>query len=293
MAIENSADQLVERIIRDAKIPKGSGYRDTTTLLGIADAESRTMVKEILRASGDYLVAYVDVPLTGKRAYRLPRRAIRMKGVELYDSGGVQQDFAKVDSGQAYRYQKSGHHWYYEDNAVVPLLSSSQEGGFLRMRYYRWPSRLVLTTACAVASSVTDNTVYFSALGLPEGLPAQLDAVKPTSPFETAGDDLLATSQGTGDPFEDPVPWTFASLPAAVEAGDWLCPAGATCFPQLPLAYHDALVTAVVARVLREMKDRAGAADAKADLTEKLDGALVTISPRDKESQVIANKTWF
>jgi hypothetical protein len=291
MAIENSADQLVERIIRDAKIPKGSNYRNTATLLGMADAESRTLVKEILRASGDYLVAYVDVPLSGKRAYRLPKRAIRMKGVELYDSSGVQQDFAKVDSGQAYRYQKSGHHWYYEDNAVVPLLSSSQEGGFLRMRYYRWPSRLVLTSACASAVSVAGNTVYFAALSLPEGFPAQLDAVKTSPPFESAGDDLVVTSQG--DPFEDPVPWTFASLPATVEAGDLFCPAGATCFPQLPLAYHDALVTAVVARVLREMKDRAGAADAKADLTEKLDGALVTISPRDKESQVIANKTWF
>jgi hypothetical protein len=173
---------------------------------------------------------------------------------------------------------------------VVPLLSSSQEGGFLRMRYYRWPSRLVLVEDCARILNVSGNTATVATTSV-ENVLSLSDVVKPTQPFESVGDNVER------DEIVDEVGGNtilgFVSMPVDAEVGDYLCPAGATCFPQLPLAYHDALVTAVVARVLREMKDRAGAADAKADLADKLDGALVTISPRDKESQVIANRTWF
>jgi hypothetical protein len=288
MAVENSSDQLVERVIRDAKVPQGSSYRDTGVLMGMADAETRTLLKDVLRASGDYLVTYVDVPLVGgKRAYRLPRRAIRLKGVELYDEDGVQQDFTKVDSGQAREFAASGAHWHLEDNAVVPLFASGYEaeGAYLRMRYYRWPSRLVAVTACW-AVTAWDGALAVTVSGTPPVVGASLDVVRSSSPFESGGDSLVVASVA-GQVV------TLGTAPDDVEAGDYLGAAGTTCFPQLPLAYHDVLVTAVVARVLRGMKDATGAALAAQDKAEKLDGALVTVSPREKSGQVLVNKTWL
>jgi hypothetical protein len=287
MAVENSTDQLVERIIRDAKIPKGSSYRDAGVLLGMADAETKVLLKQVLAASGDHLVTYQDVALVaGKRAYRQPRRAIRLKGVELYDASGNQQDFDKVDSADARSFTGSGRHWYYEDNALVPLMPAGYLGGHtLRMRYYRWPSRLVAVADCWKVTA-WDGALAVTVAGTPPAVGVKLDVVRASSPFESGGDDLTVASVA-GQVL------TLSAAPAEVEADDYVCGAGTTCFPQLPLAYHDALVTATVARVLREMKDLDGSAMAKGDTAEKLDSALVTVSPRDKQGSVIANRTWF
>jgi hypothetical protein len=110
--------------------------------------------------------------------------------------------------------------------------------------------------------------------------------VRASSPFESGGDGLVVASV-VGQVV------TLSAAPDDVEAGDYLCAAGTSCFPQLPLAYHDVLVTATVSRALREMKDAEGAAMAKEDKAEKLDGALVTVSPRDKTGGLIINRTWF
>lgn len=301
MAIENSTEQLVERIRRDAKAAKGSTYWDAATLLGMADTETRSLVvQQVAASTGEYLVRYVDVPLApGKRAYRQPSRAIRLKEVERYDADGNPLPFSLIDSAQAAKFRGSGGHWHFEEGAVVPLLEEGASGGFLRMRYYRWPSRLVMPDECARVDSLdyVDGEGYhllvpdFERLGAMDSA-VTLDIVQSTSPFESYADGVLARIQDDAHVAVDP-DTISGNLSADLDGTQYLCPSGTTCFPQLPLVFHDVLVELVAARVRREMNDAQGAADAKASATEKMGSAVAVSSPRSKAGNVVSGSPWL
>jgi hypothetical protein len=288
---EHDTAQLVERIIRDAKIPKGSKYT-AAVLLGMADTETRTLVlQHVLRASGDYLVRYVDVPIVaGKRTYRLPSRAIRLKDVERLDFDGNPQPFSAIDSAQAREHRGSGAHWYFEDNAIVPTLEPGASG-MLRIRFYRWPSRLVLPEECGiVAELVGADAVNVGSTEPLGGAPSPgvlVDVVKGTPGFESLADGLQL------DIVDAEALSLGAELVAEVEPGDAVCLAGTTCFPQLPVAFHDVLVEHIVARVTREMRDYNASAAATASAEKKAEAGLTSVSPRSKAERPIVNKTWF
>lgn len=297
MTVENSTEQLVERIRRDAKVPKGSTYYDAATLLGIADTETRSLVvQQVAASSGEYLVRYVDVPLVpGKRAYRLPPRAIREKDVERYDASGNPLPFALIDSSQAKDNRGSGRHYYFEGGSFVPVLESGATGGFFRVRYYRFPARLVLPSACArVTAKSSDGSVVIgpaSALAPSDedgdGI-VTTDVVKNGQPWETAVEGL---GLFLGD-LSDPISPTTEQV-AEMEVGDYVCPEGTSCFPQLPLVFHDVLVGYVVARIRREMNDFDGEAAAKASADEKVAKAVAVSSPRAKQGTTVSGSPWM
>ena len=290
--MENSTEQLVERIRRDAKVPKGSTYYDAATLLGIADTETRSLVvQQVAASSGEYLVRYVDVPLVpGKRAYRLPPRAIREKDVERYDASGNPLPFALIDSSQAKDNRGSGRHYYFEGGSFVPVLDSGATGGFFRVRYYRWPARMVLPSACAQVTEKTFPTqvAVNSTAGLGEiGDNLSVDLIRGTPNFEAM---VEALPIGLADVYALDLPEAVVS---DLEVGDWACPAGASCFPQLPLVFHDVLVGYVVARIRREMNDFDGEAAAKASADEKAGKAVAVSSPRSKQGTTVSGSPWM
>lgn len=305
MTVENSTEQLVERIRRDAKVPKGSTYYDAATLLGIADTETRSLVVQLVAASsGDYPVRYVDVPLVpGKRAYRLPSRAIREKDVERYDASGNPLPFALIDSSQAKDNRGSGRHYYFEGGSFVPVLESGATGGFFRVRYYRFPGRLVLPSACARFLGVdefTPDTYTLSVsdsgvLGVPGSFVA-VDFVRATAPFEPCAESMRIGLDAMAEPFVSGSPSDLPAdfnLATDLDVGDYLCPEGTSCFPQLPLVFHDVLVGYVVARIRREMNDFDGEAAAKASADEKAGKAVAVSSPRSKQGTTVSGSPWM
>lgn len=293
--------ELMAKVIRDAKLPAGSSYRDTATLLGFISDEQRTrVVPELLEVQGRYLVARKEVALTaGKDRIRLPSRQIRVERVQLLTQAGIEvRGFTKASAGQADSLlgstlaNSTPGLWYFEDDEIVLRPPPDGAGWKLVVSYRRWPNRLITTASCWKV-----KTVYPGSEGV------ELEAVNggeaPGSPSEGARYDIIkgvpSFSSLRDDEVFSTIDYPDVGLSSAlvdVEVGDLIAPAGYTCVAQLPLAYHDLLVQVSVARVCRELADMEGRAAAKEDANELRGTIRSTLAPRVEEPDVIVADDW-
>lgn len=296
-----NSQQLVDRIVRDARIPKGHSFRvDPSVLLGMADDAMETLiVPELLKVMGRYLTTHTDVALVaGKSKYRLPARAVRGEHVHRLDADKyIQPYFTPAQPANVTSLAGTSgtpRHWYFEGSSVVVVPRPAESGGYLRITYERRPSRLVLPAGAASVTSVVSlvaggnpvrvgftATDFFGAVGAT----AQLDVVKGTPGYESLVDDAEAEVE-TGPLLE------LALGLDEVEVGDWLCTPGTAPVPQVPEAFHVVLAQAVVARVHREMGRPELEHGALAQLAILMAGARDTVAPRSREHNVIVQKDW-
>lgn len=294
------AQALVTRIIRDARIPQGNSYREPATLLSMADDATETeIVPKLIRVAGRYLAASADVPLVaGKSRYRLPVRAVRGEYVQRLDSSGkVQEGFTHAqlpDVAHLEGTTGTPRFWYFEASSVVVRPVPVESGGFLRLTYVRRPSTLVLPSAAYGVWTVTGYNAGTGVLQVsgPQ-IPAMgepVDVVRATPGHEALVDDeQVATSSGAGGLWDVTLSAPLSEVP---DNGDFLALKGTSPVPQLPPAYHAVLAQAVVAKVLKEMRQDAAHAAAEVKLAAMLADALEAVAPRTRESRVVVNRTW-
>lgn len=287
---------LVASIIRDAKVPEGSSYTEAAVLLGIADEQLRTLiVPELLKAPGDMLAARASLPLvSGRSAYRLPPRNLRVLGVRLLDGDGRPVDgFGRASEPQAEtlhaRPATGCPRWWYLEASGIRLHPTPDDSGVgytLAVRYARRPSRLVEPTSAWAVSSVGGSS--FATEDGPFDLTAGtvLDVVKGTPGFECLVEGgVLGGAPGA---------WTVTGLSVGdLEAGDVLCERGASPLPQIPADYHPVLAQAVVAHILKEQGDTQGESAARQRLAELLATAQPIIEPRAEEAEVCVSHSWL
>jgi hypothetical protein len=301
-----NAQELVDRVVRDARIPQGHTYRTPSTLLGMADEAMETLVvPELLKVAGRYLAAHVDLPLVaGKSKYRLPARALRGEHVQRLDAGGkVVEPFEQAQLPNLARLEGtsgSPQFWYFDASSVVVRPTPAESSGFLRITYARRPGALILPTAAAAVTAVAEDGdgVEFTfspagALGA-TGAAVTLDVIRGTPGFESILDDAPCTVDASAN---TKVTVDGVSIDD-VAIGDWLCVAGRSPVPQVPLAYHVVLAQAVVVRVLKDL----GRADAHARAVAALYGAPPepgllatardTVAPRNRDPRVIVQMDW-
>lgn len=282
----NDTAALIAAVRLASRVSNGSLYHEASTILALASDEQKTrIVPALLEARGGYLLYNKDVPLVAdKAAYRLPVRAIREAKVRLVDSTGkAVKPFERIAAQLVEDVQPTrgrARYWHPSNNSVVVVPTPSGTGDVLHVGYYRWPSALVEASECATVTVVGASTLTVS--GTPPAwlvVGAKLDVVKGTPAFESLADDVAVTGVAGSV--------VTLSVPADTEVDDRLCLAGTTCLPQLPLAYHDVLVEATVARVHFEQGDRAAEASALARYGTKLAAAMSTLSPRTEEPEVV------
>lgn len=301
--------QLANTVIRDAKIPAGSSYRDNDNakILDIATEEQEaTVVPELIRVQGGHLMAYADTTLASSTIrYRLPERAIRPERVVVVNSAGKLVARLPLASGDMVDEVLAGvmpqgsaiGYWAPENNhAVVALRDSVLQSGYsLRIFYRRQPNALIATASAWDIEGVGDAPTYLygiinagDAPGNPDTAPTQYDVIRGMPPFEAVHEDeTLATVNG------GTLELTFTSDPGGLQEGDFLAPAGYTPAPQLPVAFHAVLAAFTTARVLRESGNKAAAAEALAAAERKLQSALTTITPRGDDAETSVDEVWL
>jgi hypothetical protein len=314
-------NELIEAIVRDAKIPAGSTYRTPSVLLNLATAEMNdTIVPALLSVGGNYLMDYKDMALTaGKTRFRLPPRCLRPERVQIVDAdGNVKVEAVKEDPDRAdIRYTQpsalpprlgSEVFWYFSgSNIIIRKPSDLPTTYFLRIHYRRQPNRLVEVgsqyggTIIEVESDeayilrfkdATEAGLFYTNI---YGLPLPVDIIFGTPNFDTNFEDesLVTATNGSPAPGQMQVsiapPAALSEIPAI---GDYICSAGYSCVPQIPVAYHSVLASFAAARVLREMEELDAAVLARQEAQEKLERAKSTIAPRAAEPEPIVNTTW-
>jgi hypothetical protein len=116
------------------------------------------------------------------------------------------------------------------------------------------------------------------------------DIINQNPPFQSIADDVAITNiQG--------YQVTLSSVPSGIAKGQWFCPAGLSCIPQIPYEFFPLLKERTVATIAEAMDMSQLQAAAKAKIQEYESNALAMIRPRVQGSpRVIINKdgmnTW-
>lgn len=298
---------IQERVLRDARVPRGALYDSLDTLLPLLDQHLRTVITpRLLDAGADYLAATQSYAVTaGQGTYRLPTRSLRLLEVSLLDSNGRPMAcFSRATSTQVTKFRSYGRvrptgipeFWWFEASAVQVYPSpQTTDGSTLVLRYARRPSRLVdpatvgVVTGVSTVSGVTQAAFEPDELfGTLTGIPRPVDVVKGSPGFESLGDNVAGTIVSVFSNYAYRMPGLYPTL----EVGDYLCPVGTSPVPQVPLDYLTALERSVTAQLLRSNGDLEAAAAAEADMRATLESAASDFSPRADEAATVVQQDW-
>lgn len=286
---------IQERVLRDARVPRGSLYSSLDALLPLLDQHLRTViVPKLLDVGEDYLAATQSYAVTaGKGTYRLPPRSLRLLEVSLVGPDGRPRAFfSRATSTQVTKFRSYNRvrpagppeFWWFEASAVQMYPTpSATDGSTLVLRYARRPSRLVSPDDCNTVVAIDATGV--GTTGPLSLLTGPMDIVKGSPGFESIADNITFTLSGT---FVTPGP----TLLAQMALGDYVCLPGTSPVPQVPLDYLTALEHSVVAQLQRANGDLDAAAASEAALQATLSSGASNFAPRADEATTVVQNDW-
>lgn len=257
-----------------------NNINSNANLLIVATEQLHTKLYPQIQATREeFYVNDKDYSITANQAeYEIPTRAsgLILRDIQIIE-GNTINSLSPVDPELITTTATGGLEGYYlRHNKVVLYPTPASTSGTLRLRYYLRPSRLTLTTNCALISSIDTglNQVVVSTIPSSWAAATEIDFVKKTAPFANlALDQSISGVTGTTI--------TFSSLPTGLTVGDWIAPAGFTPIPQLPFEFLPILAQLTVVKVMEALGDREAAKLAYTDLQSDIDNAFKLISPRN------------
>lgn len=283
---------LLELLRGHTHIPAVPGFDDDACLRELTSA-LHGYVLPMLKAEGQehYLSAetatYTTPLVEGEAEYELPRRCVAggiRTALLVSQSGKVRTplDFLEVDALERAPPANAIPSRYSVRSGRIVLYPTPRgvTGYTLRLPMLVRPARLVLPAACGEIVSVVDLggaadvTIAASVSGVSSEL--SLDAVRAREPFENL---LLEATVSAWDG-----PLTTATIEgsgaAKLQVGDFLCPPGASPFPQCPVEVLDLLARRTAIEQLASDGNLDVAAAKAASLQEGRKDARLTVKPR-------------
>lgn len=249
----------------------------TADFLAFADEELQTEVVQVLLAAREeYLVSKIPFDQTivsGTTRYAMPPRAIggRLRQVLISGTDGAYVPLPRVEPENS----TDDVGYVFDGNSLV--LTDSTLTGTLRQTYFMRPNRLVATSAVGLITAINTGTGVVTC-----NIPAtfttseRYDFVKGTPGFECSAIDLTASAVGGST-----ITFTAGDLPSSLAVGDYVCLAGESPIPQIPVELHPFLSQRVVVRALSAIGD-AKREFAQQDADRLRARAVSLISPRDQ-----------
>jgi hypothetical protein len=295
---DNDTTALLDLVRQETRIPSAqSGFTDTSTLAK-ATAELHSYVlptvkaerQEVWLSSEDttYTVALTE----GRAEYALPARAIgagARKAVAVNATTGERRplrwlEVEHVEETAASPSFPAGYTVRGNRLVLWPEPDSSAVGWELQVPFYVRPGKLVLTSDCARITAIVGTTLTTSTASATLQAYTTKDMVRSTSPFETVSLDASAT-------FTNATTATVsAALAAQLQVGDYVCPPGASPFPQLPVELHPLLAQKVAMEQLKSAGDMAVAGASAEGLPERRKDAVTVVKPRvEGEARKVRN----
>jgi len=285
-----TTDDLVTSVKIRGMFPDVSeGSLSPESILLVATEELHSsIIPLVLSVREKYYETFYDQPMvSGIDTYKLPERSIgSMVSCVQYILNQQVKALNPIDpvnqvSTNTGLYPKA--FWFQNDSIVVyPEPNSTQ--GVIRMRYSQRPSVLTGTIKCAQISAVDQPNGTVTISRIPTGWVSstKLDFVDGKLPFTAYAIEKEATSVTGFDV-------SFASLPleqdgvtARVKKGDWLCPAGYTCLPEVLNEFFPMLAQSTAVKLLEATGANEHLPAAIAKLKAYGENAIRLITPRDQ-----------
>jgi len=263
--------ELLADIKRKAFVPISQITFDDPALLSVCDEEIQTgIVPLLMSVREEYLVDYVLLPVDGTTAsFDIPSRAIgaKLRNVTILVNPTVQAEQPNERSLPEINAEDAVFNNYFNnflalqafflrDNQVIlSPAASSFAGQTLKLYYFKRPNKLILTSACSQITSVSSNQAIVNLVptnfGTGGTLSITVDVVKAKPPFELMTMDLDITIDTTTN---------TATFPAdlstyGISTGDYICLAGESPIPILPVEIFSLLAQKVAVKLLASLGD--------------------------------------
>lgn len=277
--MEYNTDTFVDQVRNVAHVPQGNNTFSFNQFLQLGDMQMRTLVAPKIAACRENYwlttVEYPTVPAINK--YAIPSKAQGSAIVDVKVNIGVNfVHLVRLEVSDLYseQYSAIGGYGYYLEDQYVRLIPTTLTG-LVTMWYYRIPSKLVATTACARITAIDFGTSTVTVGTVPSsfiGADIEFDIVSAKPGFNVLKKDSLATINSPDI--------TFDALPVDLKVGDYVCLAGESCVIQCPLEWYETLVQAVVVKIYEIQGYERKMALAAAVLKDMVDNTTNLVSPR-------------
>lgn len=271
--------ELLADIKRTGHVASSQNTFGNSDLLRLADFELQTAIlRMILSARENYYLTYNDYSIASDYTYAIPLRAIGGAVADVQIVSGTtifqvvrteisEQFVTDASSSGSYSFYIKGNY------LVLPGVTS----GTVRVWYYTRPNTLVVSTAGCQITSIASNVLTFAASTIPSTVSTSTpcDLIKDQPGFECLTIDATPSAVTATD-----ITFSAGSVPTTLAVGDWVCLAGQTVVPQIPVEFLPILVQRVVVKYyeIQGYLDKMKAAQEK--LKEMSADVLAIINPR-------------
>ncbi len=293
-------DDCVNSVYRNTALPNSQQTYEPDDIVAFLNEEQQTTISALIQSIREsYWITYYDVVIQPNvSTYIVPQRAIMgaLEDIVLVDNAGNEIEIAQLSPEQKkvapfYSFVPiaSMRGIFARDDTfnIYPTTFPYPAGFIIRFKYARRPSVLVQSSFCAQILTVNPATKVVTVSSVPAGWTQGstiIDVINNVPQFTALTDDNLITNiSGTSI--------TLTSCPSTVAIGQWLCPMGTTCVPQIPLELYPLLINAGCLRVFTSMQNANGFNTMAKVVAAQMDDAKTLLTPRWKgQSKKIVNK---
>lgn len=283
MGIDFTSTALIKTVKDDALLPNSQiTYSDQD----IVDILTREMLSDIvpmlMAVREEYLVFPVDQAIdVNVSSYMIPTRAVgeKLRDLVLVDANNFEISVPRLEPD----YVKGLYvpltiftGFIFQNDQIIFYPNATSLGPYtLRMKIFRRPNNIVLTSSSAQITAINTTTkeVTFSTVPSTWDVDTIFDVVQGIPPFRAWGEDQTITAITATSVI-------FSSLPTGMAIGDWVSEAGFSPIAQLPYEVFPLLCQRGVVKILEGLGDANGvkvAADVYKDMVDKF---KVMVTPR-------------
>lgn len=293
-------DDCVNSVYRNTALPNSQITYQPADVVAFLNEEQQTTISALVQSVREaYWVQYLDIPIvSGVTSYVVPTRTIMggLQDIVLVDTSGNEVEIAQLAPEQqkvapfySFVPTSSMRGMYARDDTfnIYPISFPYPSGFLIRFKFTRRPSILVQSSFCAQILTVNYVTKVVTVSAVPAGWTQNstiVDVINNLPQFTSQSDDNLITNiSGTSI--------TLTVLPTTIVKGQWICPQGTTCVPQLPLELYPLLINAGCLRIFTSMQNANGFNTMSKVVSAQMDDAKTLLTPRWKgQSKKIVNK---
>ncbi len=294
-----TVDDCVASVYRNTALPNSQNTYQPADIVAFLNEELQTTISALVQSiREEYWIQYYDVTIVpGVITYIVPQRAIMgtLEDIVLVDSAGNEIEIAQLAPEQKkvapfYSFVPiaSMRGMFARDDTfnLYPVTFPFPAGFIIRFKYARRPSILTTISNCAqILTAPGSNQVTVAVV--PSGWTANstiVDVINNVPQFTSLSDDnLISGLAGTTI--------TLTSFPSTIAVGQWVCPMGTSCIPQLPLELYPLLINAACLRVFTSMQNANGFNTMSKVVAAQMDDAKTLLTPRWKgQPRKIVNK---
>lgn len=290
MANSYTTANLLTNIQLKGNIAASQTAFSNTNLLLLADDELSTdVLQTILSVRENFYLAYTDYSPNTDGLYDIPSRAI---GSALADvqiiSGQTIFPVTRSELSEQYNTQTSpsgDYSFVLKGNKVQ--VKTNPTFGTVRLYFYCRPNKLIQTSSALKITGIASNVLSFSSVDTSTFTTSTpLDVIQDQPHFNWLSMDNTPTGV-TGTTI------TFAAAIEEVAVGDWVCLAGQTPVPQIPVEFRPYLEQRTVVKYYEAQGylDKMNAASQRAE--EIKNQVIDLINPRvsEKTKRIIGDSS--